>query len=59
MHIDFEKGTTVAEAKTQTKIILEASAKVQEDAQDTVVKKGSGRDYKVTTTPSKDKHMKI
>ena len=58
VHIDFEKGTTAGEAKSQTKHIIELGAKVEAFAQDTVVVKGRGRNYKKTITPSKDKHLK-
>ena len=58
VHIDFEKGTSVADAKIITKHIIKLGENIEKDAQGTVVVKGRGREYKKTITPSKDKHMK-
>ena len=58
VHIDFEKGTSAADAKIITKHIIKLGENIEKDAQATVVTTGRGRNYKKTITPSKDKHLK-
>ncbi len=58
VNIDFPEGTTVKEAASEKKQLIEFNAKAEAAAQDKVVVTGRGRNYKRETVHSKNRHLK-